>query len=103
MHQESGGEDIAGAGGIHLVGEIGGEALGHAMLEERGPVSPVGGNEQRDLHAPTGQDGISTGAVAGGERKQVIVAENEYIQKRQYFFSGRPWSRPDASIIIPAA
>lgn len=103
MRQESGGKDIASTGGVHLVSGIGGETLGDAVLEERRPVPAIGGDQQRDVHAPTGQDGIGINTIAAGEWEQVIVAENEYIEKRQHFFSSSPGSGPHAPVIVPAA
>ncbi len=45
MREEGGGENIACAGGVHFAGGIGWEALCNALLEERGTVSSVGGNQ----------------------------------------------------------
>src|SRR5215469_15330379 len=103
MRQESGGKDITGTGGVHLVRGIGGETLGDTMLEECRPVPAIGGDQQGDLHAPTGQDCVGIRTIAGGEWEQVIVAENEHIEERQHFFSDSPGSGPHAPIIVPAA
>jgi hypothetical protein len=102
MHKESGGEDITGSGGVQFVGGIGRESLGNTVLEEGGAVSPVGGDEQGNLHAPLGQDGIRVDAVAIGEWEQVVVAEYENVEKWQDFFSRSPGSGPNTTIVVPA-
>ena len=82
MGQESGGKYITCPGGVHFIGGIGGKFLYVAMLEEGCAVAPIGGNQQRDLHAPTGEDGVGIGPIAIGEWEQVVMAENEDIEKR---------------------
>ncbi len=103
MHEESGGEDITSSGGVYFVGWIGGEALGNTVLEEGGAVTSIGGDEQWNLHAPLGQNGIRVDAIAIGEWEQVIVTENEDVEKRQDFFSVSPGGWPDTTIVVPAA
>jgi hypothetical protein len=41
-------EDITGTGGIDLLGRIGGETAGVAVLEKGGSLTAIGGDEQRD-------------------------------------------------------
>src|SRR5690348_15612943 len=103
MHEESGGEDITSSCGVQFVGGIGREALGDTVLEEGGAVSPVGGDEQGNLHAPLGQDGIRVDAIAIGEWEQVVVAQYENVEKWQDFCSGSPGSGPNTTIVVPAA
>ncbi len=74
MYKESGSEDIARSCWVYLVGGISGKLLCNALPEKGGAVPAVGGDQQRDLHAPAGQDGVGIGTVAVGEWQQVVMA-----------------------------
>src|SRR5438132_14356244 len=103
MTEKGGGEDITGAGGVYLLDRISLEAFGSPVLKEGCAMSSIGGDKQRYLRAPTGEDGIGLVAAALGEWEQVVVAEDEDIQKRYYLIGGGTAGSRDASSIIPTA
>ena len=103
MHKEGSSEDITCTGRINFVGRISGKTFGDATLQEGGAVSSISGDEQGNLHAPTGEHSISTGTIVVGEWQEVIMAKDEDIEKRQDFFSGSPGCWPDSTIFVPTA
>src|SRR5579875_889719 len=103
VDEEGGSEDVARAGGVEFAGAVGGEMFGSALLEECGTMTAIGSDEQRDEMAPTGQDGVSFGAVAVGEGQQVVMAEDERVESGQHLLCILPGSGPDAAISVPAS
>ncbi len=74
MSEEGSGKDIARARRVYLLNRIGWEMLYPAILEESGPVSTVGRDEQGYKRAPVPKERIGLAALTIGKGEQIVVA-----------------------------